>query len=79
MPCRLTTFQVNTWTQQKESSNSLYKIRPWLEFSCNTKRAQPKKSYQPQSLPSYIPGGGISPELENDVPYRVSQRPVEIC
>ena len=31
------------------------------------------------SIPSYVLGGGITPVPENDVPYRVSQRPVEIC
>ena len=76
MPYRLTTFQVNTWLQ-KESTNSTQK-KPLAWYTCNTKMKSQKMA-QPLSLLSYVFGGGMLLVPEKDVPYKVSQRPVEIC
>ena len=78
MPYRLTTFQVNTWLQ-KESTNSIHKISPWLGIHVNKNVITKKKMSLPLSLSSYALGGGMLPVHENDVPYSVSQHPVEIC
>ena len=61
----------------KKKVLTLYKESPWLDIHV----IQPKTQNSPTvpSLPSYVLGGGMLPVPENDVPYRVSQRPVEIC
>ena len=65
MPYGLTSFQVNTWLQQK-STNS-YTLSPWLEFTCNTSKIK-RQSVTASSLPSYVLGGGMLPVPENNIP-----------
>mgnify|MGYP003702248133 CR=1 FL=1 len=77
MPYELTTFQVNTWFQQKRVL-TLNILSPWLELHV-IQKITTKISLQLQNLPSYTLGGSISHVPENSVPSRVSQSPVEIC
>ena len=78
MPYGLTTFQANTWSQDEGTNPNTYYAFGLNLHVIHQKITKQQKSLSASSLPSYVLGGGIPSVPEIDVPYRVSQSPVEM-